>query len=63
MIYDGKAKSLCIDFTQVEDQKALQSWSTKHNEHITSPVIWSEHNQKYVTVINTKVGCECKCLW
>uniref|UniRef100_K1QFP3 Nucleolar protein 11-like protein n=1 Tax=Magallana gigas TaxID=29159 RepID=K1QFP3_MAGGI len=46
-----------INIYKVEDQKALQSWSTKHNEHITSPVIWSEHNQKYVTVINTKAKC------
>lgn len=45
-----------INIYKVEDQKALQSWSSKHNEHITSPVIWSEHNQKYVTVINTKTA-------
>ncbi|XP_056018887.1 nucleolar protein 11-like isoform X2 [Ostrea edulis] len=43
-----------INIYKIDDQKALQSWSTKHNEHITSPVIWSEFDKKYIAVINKK---------
>ncbi|XP_061175659.1 nucleolar protein 11-like [Saccostrea echinata] len=43
-----------INLYKIDDQKATQSWSTKHNEHITSSVIWSEHDQKFITVINER---------
>nr|XP_022314245.1 nucleolar protein 11-like [Crassostrea virginica] len=43
-----------INIYKIENQKALQSWSTRHDEYITSPVIWDEHKQKYVTVTNKR---------